>query len=367
MLRGGQALEELGDEVEYLFALDILGERTPLRFRRVIVPLAVCLRVWQKARSSEIDVVELHEHLAAPYAVLVTLPWARRMLPPCVVLCHGLVERQCRIAWEEVARSARTIRWLRWWSIQLTLIRPARLAHRYASGVLVMNQEDRTQLVHSEGLEKERVSVVTNGVDPDILALEREPAEELRVLFLGTWLARKGVHELVAAWRMVTAERSDLSLTLAGTVLSQDEVLQTFAGCRDGPRVVPHVSRPDLPELLRAHDVLVMPSRSEGMPLAALEAAGAGLAVVASRIPGLIDIFRAPHPERDGAILISRCQAQELASVIHLLAEDRSLVQSLGESARRRGSELTWGAAAAGLHDAYAKALGDPAEVASTE
>ena len=58
--------------------------------------------------------------------------------------------------------------------------------------------------------------------------------------------------------------------------------------------------RPDVPDILAAADVWVMPSLSEGLPLALLEAMFAGKAIVASSVGGIPEVI---EPERDGLLV----------------------------------------------------------------
>lgn len=357
LFRGGDALGELDDTVEYLFALDIVGVWMPLRLRRVTVPFAVCAKVWRRVRRSHVDVVELHEHLAAPYSVLTSVPLLRRHLPPCAVFSHGLVERQCQIAMQLESGSSRYARHWKRTSVLLTLVIPARVAHRYADQVLVLNTADRDQLVHTESLGAARVSLVSNGVEPEFFNLRRHPQGTLRVLFVGTWLARKGVRELVASWRLVMSKRNDLRLTVAGTHMAGEEIRGEFHEVGMSVEVIPRFDRERLLELFADHDVLVLPSWSEGMPLAALEAAASGLAVIASRVPGNVDIFRPPDPESDGGVLFSAGSSAELAEAIERVADDRELVEVLGARARERAAEFSWERAARELHSAYEQAV----------
>jgi glycosyltransferase involved in cell wall biosynthesis len=144
---------------------------------------------------------------------------------------------------------------------------------------------------------------------------------------------------------------------LAGTYVKRQQVLGDLGPRGQNVEVVPWLDRSELRDLLGRHDVLVLPSWSEGMPLVALEAAAAGLAVIATNIPGNVDIFRLPQPERDGALLFPPGTVQELAERIARLADDRGLVTKLGERARARASDFTWSMAATGLHEAYERAL----------
>ena len=92
-----------------------------------------------------------------------------------------------------------------------------------------------------------------------------------------------------------------------------------FAGRRD-----------DIAELLAAADVFVMPSRSEGLPSALIEAMAAGRPVIAARVGGIPDAINDGH---DG-LLFARGNVDELADALRRLTGDQPLREALAQQAR---------------------------------
>ena len=88
----------------------------------------------------------------------------------------------------------------------------------------------------------------------------------------------------------------------------------------------------DVAELLAAADVVVMPSRQEGLGVAALEAMAAAVPVIASRVGGL------PEAVRDGetGLLVAADDPTALAAAIARLAADRALATGLGAAGAAR-------------------------------
>ncbi|MGH7585899.1 MAG: glycosyltransferase family 4 protein, partial [Gemmatimonadales bacterium] len=95
-------------------------------------------------------------------------------------------------------------------------------------------------------------------------------------------------------------------------------------------RVLGH--RDDVPDLLAAADLYAMPSLSEGMPLALLEAMHAGLAIVASEVGGV------PEAVRDGreGLLVPPADARRLADALARVLGDDALRLRLGQAAQER-------------------------------
>jgi glycosyltransferase involved in cell wall biosynthesis len=90
----------------------------------------------------------------------------------------------------------------------------------------------------------------------------------------------------------------------------------------------------DARSVLSAIDVFVLPSRWEGMPIALLEAAAAGLPCIASRVGGVEEVLE------DGVsgIVVTPERAAELATAVVQLLRDSFLRRRMGRAARERVS-----------------------------
>ncbi len=102
-----------------------------------------------------------------------------------------------------------------------------------------------------------------------------------------------------------------------------------------GPAVRFLGPRPDVPALLAAAGVFVLPSRWEGQPLILQEALGAGCPIVASRAGGIPDLTG-----EDGALLVSPGDVDALAAAIRRVLTDDALAQRLRAAARERAQAL---------------------------
>lgn len=358
MRQNGDALEKRGHRVEYLLREDLLSNRCPQRLRRLVVPVALCAKVWARREAVAVDVVEIHEPVAAVYAGIAATRLGRRYLPRCVVLSHGLEERCWRTLLERRSKSGTRTSWFSRLAVPVTLLAPSRFAIRHATHVIVLNEPDRRLLISDFGIVEEEVSVAPNGVDRNRFQMECQPHAGLRVLFVGSWVERKGVEDLAEAWGVLHWSDQSVTLTLAGTGASRATALASFpASARSSVTVIPRFPPEELPTLMAGHDVLVLPSWYEGMPLVVLEATAAGLAVVATEIAGITDIFRSPRPEADGAILVAPQQPIALATAIGRLAADENLVDLLKSASRFRASDFSWDSSASVFEAAFRTAV----------
>jgi len=152
-----------------------------------------------------------------------------------------------------------------------------------------------------------RAQVCPMGVDVARLrAAPRTANATPVVLFLGRLVPVKGATVAAAAARLW---RSPARLVIAGAGPDESALRAQAAARPDRIELVGEVHGEERDRLLAAADLVVIPStvvggRSEGMPMAALEAMAAGAAVVASAVGGLADIPVIAHvpPADPGAL-----------------------------------------------------------------
>lgn len=178
----------------------------------------------------------------------------------------------------------------------------------------------------------DRVAVLPTPVE--VPAVVRPLAGNGHVAYVGRLSTEKHLPELLRAWRQVVADhpRGRLHLVGAGggyrsveaelraTVAADPELAGTvrFTGEIAGVR-----------EFLWSVDVFVLPSRTEGMSNALLEACAEGRAVVASRIPGNVAVLGHDYP-----LYVPPGDTPALAAAIGRLLSDATLAADCARLAR---------------------------------
>jgi glycosyltransferase involved in cell wall biosynthesis len=94
-------------------------------------------------------------------------------------------------------------------------------------------------------------------------------------------------------------------------------------------------TRRDVPDLLNAMDIFVLPSYSEGVSLALLEAMAAGLPVIATAVGGLPEVVT----DGENGLLIPPRDAEALATALARLLEASDFAKKLGQNARKHVRE----------------------------
>ncbi len=194
------------------------------------------------------------------------------------------------------------------------------------------------------------IEAIKNGVDParffpsaDLktrLVKRKEHNNSLDdciIVIVGRLVAEKGYIELFVAMREVEAV-----LWVVGERLSSDHAAGIDHHIREiqsDPKLANKIrflgQRTDVPELLRAADIFVLPSHREGMPRSILEAMMSRLPVVATNIRG----SREEVIDRQTGFLVTPRAPQELARALKALTDDQHLRLQMGETGRKRALE----------------------------
>lgn len=307
-----------------------------------------------------VDLVHLHGIWM--YCSVAARRWASRSGGPCLISPHGMLD-----PWA-LANSA----WKKWIARRLfedDNLRNAACLHALCEAEL--------RAIRDFGL-RNPVCVVPNGVDPPPPAPLAVPAwrqalppKALVLLYLGRLHPKKALLELVEAWRLAEQSRRAASggwhLVVAGTG-SNDYVRSLQAriaqlGLGDTVHLIGPQFGSAKATTFAAADAFVLPSFSEGLPMAALEAWACGLPALLTSPCNLPEGFAA------GAALRLEVGAEGIAAGLRTLftlpAEQRYAMGRLGrELAAER---FAWRRVAAEFDSVYRWMLGTTGRPACVE
>jgi glycosyltransferase involved in cell wall biosynthesis len=173
-------------------------------------------------------------------------------------------------------------------------------ALRGADGVIAVSQH-LAEAAMGLGADEDKVRVVYNALDGELFrpgtrsaAHEKlnQPEGERLLLFVGNLLPVKGIDILFEACGLLNQRGTAFQLHLIGQGPLRSQLQQQAERLGIAARVHWHGSIPqaELPDWYRAADVLVLPSRSEGVPNVLLEASGCETPWVATRVGGIPEI-----------------------------------------------------------------------------
>jgi glycosyltransferase involved in cell wall biosynthesis len=349
-----EQLEQLGHQVDCWFFDDVLpSPRWPARFRDMEFAAAVSSRIRRQPR--QYDVVNLHAPWGCVYGL--SRKWSPSgELPPYVFTMQGSEERFARaMKLEHLKGRATNFAWKnRVWH---------RLYHQSmydfsistANFGAVANREGWILSELKYGHPPGRIWYVPNGVNENFfLPRQFTNAPANRLLYVGTWLDRKGVRYLVDSFATLAARSPEIQLTVAGCIIPEEQVKAHFPpGIRDSISVLPFLGRDAMPQLYASHDIYVFPSLVEGMPLSLLEAMAAAMPVVTTNTCGMADLI---ENERNG-LLVPAADAAALGSAIERLQNDSNLRRNLGLCAQECARRFTWDLIARQLEQVFQLAV----------
>ncbi|MBV9951750.1 MAG: glycosyltransferase family 4 protein [Acidimicrobiia bacterium] len=182
----------------------------------------------------------------------------------------------------------------------------------------------------------DRFSVIINGLPPTPEPAPPDPKGR-RIVAVGRLVDQKGFDVLLHAFPSVLEREPGAELLLVGDgpERAQLEALVEDLGLGDAVRFHGAARHEDVAGLLASASVVAIPSRHEGMPLVALEAAAAGRAVVATPVQGLGDVV----VDGETGVLVPPEEPGPLADALVELLSDPSRAAAYGANARARAVE----------------------------
>jgi len=204
--------------------------------------------------------------------------------------------------------------------------RLVRATDRLVDAIVVNCDFVRRHLEGEERVPATRIELCYNGIDLDVFRpLDKPRADSFTIGVVCALRPEKDLGTLLKAFALVRHLRTGMKLTIVGDG-PMLESLRTGAdalGIRDDCLFA--LSTADVAHWLRAIDIFVLPSLSEALSNALMEAMACGCAVVASNVGGNPELVR----DGETGLLFEAGDAQGLAAAIQKLIENESLRKRL--------------------------------------
>ena len=197
--------------------------------------------------------------------------------------------------------------------------------------------------------------VIPNGVDLERFAravpVARWQDGTQNILFVGRFEPRKGVLDLLKAYRILRKTGCDCRLLLAGTGPQEREARRYVMTRRlSGVEFLGRVTDAERDQLFRTATVYVSPATGrESFGIVLLEAMAAGAPIVASDIHGYKGVVRRDRE----ALLVQPRSAKHIAAATGLLLRDPHLRAQMSAAGRQRAQEFSWPRVTAKVDDYY--------------
>lgn len=175
----------------------------------------------------------------------------------------------------------------------------SRLLARGTARLVAVSEATAQAMVRYQGLRRDRLVVIPNGIPIPTVAPEAGPVREQcglshRAVVIGSVgrLARvKGYDRLLVAFRTLSAELPDAILLLVGDGPERGALERQAEQLGILSRVIFAGFQPEVGGYYAAMHLFVLPSRSEGVALSLLEAMAAGVPVAATAVGGNREIL----------------------------------------------------------------------------
>ena len=246
-------------------------------------------------------------------------PWAARRAGLDVPIVTGI----------RVAERQRS--WHRW---------VARRTAHWATRHVCVSQSVADFTARATRIDPQSLMVIPNGVD--VSRFEHVPATDSTslglapgrraIVFVGRLDVQKGIDALLEQLPRVFASQESHDLLLVGSGPEEPNLRRQVEKLGIGGRVHFAGRRSDVPAILAASDVLVLPSRWEGMPNVLLEAMASGKPVVAMAAEGVAEILGA----ESGAQLVPLGDMQVFMQKLLAVLGDPALRARFGAANRHR-------------------------------
>lgn len=212
---------------------------------------------------------------------------------------------------------------------------------RLADRVITVSR-DQCHMLLKRGVDRRRLVLIPTVLDSrGFAARTADPAATRAALGLapgapvitviGRLTAQKGIDSFIEAAHRVRAVHADACFLVVGSgPLAETFELQAEAlGLNGAVQFLGYQA--EVAPILGASDVVVLPSRAEGLPLVLLEALAASRPVVASRVGGIPDIVR----DGETGLLIPPNSPEHLAEQVLALLADPERAAALGRAGQR--------------------------------
>ncbi len=299
---------------------EVIGLGIPKKRLKRFQPSLV-LQLARIVREQEVDIVHCQRHKCTVYGTLAA--WMAGKNVKVITTVHGL--NRTRTLGRKLLNRALFNRISRFIGVSEAVCHDILKTNRISPPdkvITVYNGIDTKRFTIS-GLTQQEARSRLDLVDKDAFVFGT----------VGRLTKVKGQAVLLKAFTRVCQKHPRSCLVLVGRGPLETELRELAAKLNIDNRVIFLGYRKDIPEILRAYDVFVLPSLSEGLCLSLLEAMVSGIPAIASRVGGIPEVLNSP----DLGSMVSSNSVEELALAIGRYCEmDKVKRNGIGKASRDR-------------------------------
>jgi glycosyltransferase involved in cell wall biosynthesis len=222
---------------------------------------------------------------------------------------------------------------------------PLELRHIKSSNMITTVSESVAKELEEYGLNQDRISVVSNGVDENIFYPNKNVTnnDKKYIMYAGRIDREKGLFDLVESADIICSKRADISFIIAGDGRDGNRLKKKIKkiGLQNRFIFLGQIEKDQMIKLYQNATIFILPSYREGLPTVLLEAMSCGLPVLATDVRGNRDLIT----NGKNGLLIPPKDPKKIAETILTLLNDKKLMEQLGNNARKTIiKNYTWNA-----------------------
>ena len=217
-----------------------------------------------------------------------------------------------------------------------------------ADRIVAVSEYTSDQIHIQYGINQDKIAVVHNACRISSGRRRRRVFKEPVVVFAGRLTFQKGPEDFVEATRWVMREFPSARFVITGTGDLEHELMITSAAWRTGTRILfaGFLERDALENLLRAADIVAVPSRSEPFGLIVLEAMRLGAAVIVTKTAGVAEVVR-------NVVKVESGDPAVLSRSILMLLQNSKKRRELARKGSREAAKIHWDVPARKVREIY--------------
>lgn len=300
--------------------LTIPVARKPLSKGRDYFRVIRCFRIlFSILRKQRYNLV----HSNGYFADIISIPVSRLLGMPHISTCHGFISNDRNLS---------------------VYNRLDRLVLRFSDKIIAVSENIRDDLVRN-GIKKSRITVIQNAIQTAANEAEKYAEnrrkkraslaiknDEILVGYVGRLSDEKGVQYLIEAGMLLIEAGMSCKILIIGDGPQREELKHTVKQKGLERAIIFTGFQTDVEKWMPCLDIFVLPSLTEGTPMALLEAMLFGIPVVASDVGGIPKVIR----NGENGILVDSADPKALAQKIKKLIGIPDLRVKIGRS----GSDL---------------------------
>lgn len=224
-----------------------------------------------------------------------------------------------------------------WGNLNLRLVE---ISLKTANHILAVNHTEKDFLINKLCIPESKISIIYRAL-PDYfrhLPPHNKPAQ-FSILYVSTWLNRKGVKYLVEALEKLNKTHLNFSVTLVGVKIEENVIRKQLSlSLNTKVKIIDSIANSQLPEIYQNHSVFVFPSLYEGFPNVVTEAMATGLPIITTTAGAAKELIS----DKVNGIVIPYQDSEAIYQALIYAYENPNIMANYGNNSQKFINQLNF-------------------------